>query len=334
MTVAVEMRRLVMTLCRTGRVAMVLLGFALAVLNGPQSAQAQVKLEYKFQEGKKLTYKMTSKKHQSLTFMGMEIESGEERALVESLTIGKRRGDRTLPIARKVESLRIEMSLPGGNVLTYDTAKPDSKIDAKGFAFLGDIFKLAGEVAYTVVLDDHNKVKTVEGIEKIKDTLEKLDPKTQEMIRNEYEVGTLKRSFEQAIQILPDILARPGEPWERIEIIEGDSGQTLSFRRKYEYLGTEKKGEKTLDKIGSKVLEIKNNINPSSNLPMKIVKSELKVESSEGRILFDREAGHLVSLGEKVRIRGNVTYSANGMDIPSTLDLSIETNVDLQPGSK
>jgi hypothetical protein len=334
MILAVEVRRSVMKVCRACKVAMAFLGVAYLALVWSQAAQAQVKLEYKFPEGKKLTYKMTSKRHQSLTFMGMEIESGEDRSLVESLTIGKRRGDRALPIARKVESLRVEISLPGGNILTYDTTNPNSKIDAKGFTFLGDVYKLAGEVAYTVVLDDHNKVKAVEGTEKLREKIEKLDPKTQDMIRTEYEADTFKRSFDQALQILPDVLARPGEPWERTQIVEADRGQTLSFRRKYEYVGTEKKGDKTLDKISSKVLEVKNNMDSNSNLPLKVVKSELKVESSEGKILFDRNEGHLVSSTEKVRIKGNITYSANGMDIPSTVDLNIETNVELQPAAK
>ena len=320
--------------CRAGKVAITFLGVACLALVWSQAAFAQVKLEYKFSEGKKLSYKITSKKHQSLTFMGMEVESDEDRTSVESFTVGKRRGDSSLPITRKVESLRVQMTLPGGIQLTYDTTDPNSRIDVPGFTFLGDVFKLAGEVAYTVVLDDHNKVKTVEGAEKLKEKIEKLDPKTQDMIRNEYEADTLKRSFEQAISVLPDILARPGEPWERTQIIDTDRGQSLNFRKKYEYLGTEKKGDKTLDRISIKVLEVKNETKSDSNLPLKTGKSELKVESSEGRILFDRDLGRPVSVREKVRIKGNINYSANGMDIPTAVNLSIETNVELQPEAK
>ena len=104
--------------------------------------------------------------------------------------------------------------------------------------------------------------------------------------------------------------------------------------RKFEYLGTQQKGDKKLDKIGSKVLEVKYTTDPNSNLDLKVVKSELKAESSEGTILFDREAGHMVSIKEKVRIKGNITLSAKGMDVPATLDVNIETNVELQPAAK
>ncbi len=40
------------------------------MLFGPRSTQAQVKLEYKFPEGEKLTYKTTVKTSQVLTLMG------------------------------------------------------------------------------------------------------------------------------------------------------------------------------------------------------------------------------------------------------------------------
>jgi hypothetical protein len=316
-----------------GKSRLVSLGVTFLTLIWCQVAQAQVKLEYKFPEGKKLTYKTSSKTHQSLTFMGMEVERSDNRVLVESFMIGKRRGDSTLPIARKVESLRVDLSLPGGNQVTYDTNDPKSRIDAPGFSFLGDVFKLAGEAAYTIVLDDHNKVKAIEGAEKLKEKIEKLDPKTQELIRIEYEAETLQRSFDQQLQILPDVLARQGEPWERTQTIATGDGQTLSFRRKYEYLGSEKNGVETLDKISSKVLEVKNNTDPSSNLPLKATKSELKVESSEGTILFDRKEGRVVSTREKMRIKGNITYTAGGMEVPTAVDLSIETSADLQPKS-
>ena len=82
------------------------------------------------------------------------------------------------------------------------------------------------------------------------------------------------------------------------------------------------------------MLEVKYNTDPDSNLPLKPIKSDLKPESSDGTILFDREGGHVVSSTDKVRIKGDITFSANGQELPSTLDLNIETHVELQPASK
>jgi hypothetical protein len=129
-------------------------------------------------------------------------------------------------------------------------------------------------------------------------------------------------------------LTRPGESWERTQVVDAGGGQTLSFRKKFDYVGSEKKGDKTLDKINTKVLDVKIQTDPDSNLPLKPVKSELKPDSSEGTILFDREAGHVVASNDKVHIKGDMTLSANGQELQSTLDLTIETKQELQPASK
>ena len=92
--------------CRTRNVGLALVGIVCLTLGWSETAQAQVKLEHKYVEGQKLTYKTTSKIHQTLTLMGMEIESSDERSMVTSLATGKRRSDSTLPVERKVESLR------------------------------------------------------------------------------------------------------------------------------------------------------------------------------------------------------------------------------------
>lgn len=319
---------------RAGKIGVASLGFTCCALIWSQAAQAQVKLEHKYIEGQKLKYKVTAKTHQTLTLMGMEIETSEERSMVTSLTTGKRRSDGALPVERKVESMRTEMALPGGMNLKFDTADPDAKIDAPGLAFLSELFKLAGEVVYTIVLDDHNKVKAIEGTEKLKEKAEKLEQPARDLMSKQFDSEKLKKNFEQESQILPDVLTRPGETWERTQVVEIGGGQTLSFRKKFEYTGTEKKGDKTLDKISSKILDVKYQSDPDSNLPLKPIKSDLKPESSDATILFDREEGHVVTSTDKVRIKGNITFSANGQELPSTLDLTIENSAELQPASK
>ena len=104
------------------------------------------------------------------------------------------------------------------------------------------------------------------------------------------------------------------------------AARSLTFKKKYEYVGTEMKGDKTLDKIKSRVTEVELKQDPASDSPLKIVKSNLKVAASEGTILFDREEGHVVSAQGKDPVKGDMmTYSFNGMEIPGALDLTMET---------
>ncbi len=106
--------------------------------------------------------------------------------------------------------------------------------------------------SYTVVLDNQNKVKAIEGTEKLLEKADTLSPQAKAAIRSRLETDTLKKAFEQALRHLPDVLTRPGESWERTEVVDLGSKQILTLQKKYEYVGTEKVGDKTLDKITSK----------------------------------------------------------------------------------
>ena len=315
--------------------AIAIFGIACLATVGPQTAHAQVKLEYKFPEGKKQTYKTTSRVRQLLTFMNnMEKESVMRETKVWSRSVGKRRGDSTLPIEEKVEFLHDEYTFPGGMKLTLDSSDPKTKIADRDLTFLADVFKLESMIAYVVVLDGQAKVKAIEGTEQLKQKAENLNaPIAREEFQNEIGADRLTRKFEQGIHNFPDILARTGEPWERTEVLE-INGKTFTVRKKYEYRGTEKKGDKTLEKISSKVLEVKYDQDQTGKLPVKVIKSDLKVESSEGTILFDREEGHVVSASDKIRIKGNMTYSAAGVDQTGAFDLNVDSNTQLQPEAK
>ena len=59
-----------------------------------------------------------------------------------------------------------------------------------------------------------------------------------------------------------------------------------------------------------------------------MTKSDLKVESSDGQLLFDREAGAMIERSDKTRIKGDMTLNVNGNDIPITLDLTLEAKTE------
>ena len=324
-----------MTIHCAGRWMIITLGAACLAPFWSQNAQAQVRLEYKFPEGKKLTYKTTARVRQVLTFMNnMAKESVLRETKVWTRSVGKRRADLTFPIEEKVEFLRHEYTFPGGTKLTLDSAGPKPKINDPALNFVGDVFKLESALAYAVVLDEKAKVKGIEGTGQLKERAEKLEsPIAREEFQNEIGTDRLTTKFEQAIHNFPDGPVRTGEPWERTEVLE-INGKTFTVRKKYEYRGTEKKGDKTLEKVACKVLEVKYGQDSKSTLPVKVVKSDLKVESSDGTILFDREQGHVVGSSDRIRIKGNMTYSAGGVDQPAQFNLTLDVNTQLQSATK
>ena len=320
-----------MTANRAGRPGTALLGLAFLALLWPETASAQVKLEYKYPEGKKFSYKGVTKTKQVLTLMGMEIETESTENVSSSLVIGKKRSDGGLPVEERIDSLRAELSLPGGVSITYDTKEPDAKIETPGLAFLGEIFKMAGDMTYTIVLDDKSNVKAVEGTEKLLEKADKLSEAARDSIRSRLEADKLKLKFEQDHKNVPDILARPGEPWQRTEVMDIGGGQVLTVEKKYTYVGVDKKDGKSYDKISAQAIKVDFKQDPQTKSPLKVVKSELKVETSTGTILFDREVGQVFDAKGKTHYKGTMTFEAAGMEIPGQIDLIFDTNTQLQP---
>jgi hypothetical protein len=260
--------------------------------------------------------------------MGMEIQSRENKTVIVTQAIGKRRADSSLPVEVKVRSLRANLGFHGGARLTFDSTKPDEKVDPE-FAPLIELYQLESAAAYTVVVDGQGKVKAIEGTEPLLQKAARLDAIAREQIRSRIEPDRLKAQFEQDHRNLPDGPVRPGESWERTETLDF-GGQALSFRKKYEYAGTEKRGGKTLDKITAKVLEVKCLPDSSAVSPLKVTKSDLKVESSEGTILFDREAGLLVEAREQTQVKGSMTFSGGGTDTSGQMQMRFQNNTQLQ----
>ena len=124
-----------------------------------------------------LAYKTTSRARQVMTFMGTQIESVKRETKEWSRSVGKRRGDSTLPVEEKVQSLRVDYTLPGGIKLSLDSRNPNIKIDNIQLAFCGRSVQ-AGEYNR---LPRHRrqriKVKAIEWAEKLRERAEKLaDP--------------------------------------------------------------------------------------------------------------------------------------------------------------
>jgi len=310
-----------------------LAAMALVCVVGPP-AGAQVKLEFKVAEGTTERHKVESKLHQIVTIMDMDIETNLDQAAMATAANGTRKADGTLPIETTLDSLKMKMSLPGGIEINLDSADKDLKVDLPQLAFIADMLKAIRGTSYTVVLDAKNNVKSVEGTEKNLAKVNEMPKQAAEGLRHHFDPDRIKREYEQIHTIFPDGLVREGEPWEHTETNEVGGGQSLTFKKQYEYKGTVKKGDKTLDKIAVKALDVTYKMDPNPEAPAKVTKSDLKIDSSEGMILFDREAGAVVERHDKTRIKGDMSLSAGGKDLEAKLDLTIETNATVEQAGK
>lgn len=302
-----------------------------AVLGSAVSAPAQVKLGFKFPENKDFSYVETVKVDQTLTLAGQEVPTKSEQSVRSRSSVGAKRDDGSIPVKRTIEALKVQLDLPMGINLTIDTEdKGDPPAgELPQLKPIRDVIKALAGATYTVVMDPSGKVAAVEGAEQAV-KVDDLDQMVADQIKKRFDADRLKRETAEEYGVFPDSLLRKGEPWDRTETQDLGGGQTLTYQKQYEYQGTVDQGGKALDKISVKVNTVSYAMEPNPGFPLTVDKSDLKIDSSDGSILFDRELGQIVSNHLKMRIVGDMTFTANGQNVPAKLDLTMETDSELK----
>ena len=133
--------------------------------------------------GKTRTYKAVSKTTQLLAIAGQEIKTESRESSTRSSKVGQKRDDSSHTIEQKTESVHLEMSLPMDITVNFDTSDPNAKINNPALAFLEEVAKLNAEITYTVLLDNRNKVKAIEGTEKLLEKAGKLSDQAKNAVR-------------------------------------------------------------------------------------------------------------------------------------------------------
>ncbi len=287
--------------------------------------RAQVTLNETLVEGAKTSTETTVMTQQILTINGTDVATEGDQTITTTKAIGSRRPDGTLPIVVTVDAIRADLALPGDLSLSFDSANPPAEKDDSPIGFLVEALRAMVGARYTITLDKQDKFVSVEGMQAILDRATELDPKAADYIKNQLDPATVERSYAQEHNYLPPGLVRAGDTWESTEVEPIGGGQTLTFRKRYEYRGTVERDGRTLDKIDVRSLDVAYRMEPQANAPAQVDKSALGIEDSEGTILFDREAGRTVDVRTKDRITGDLTLRINQAELPSTLDLTLET---------
>ncbi len=287
---------------------------------GTGIASAQVTLELKYPEGTKHLVHTEGMSNQKMTLAGMAIDTKSTSFGIATTTIGKRDADGLLKLEEKVESLQVELSLPGGLSLRFDSTNPGKKADIPQLEPVLDSCR-SQCLPVTVELDAKNKIQSANLPE---GEYEKLP----ESVREAFTTEVLKKGLERSLACLPDEPVKKGDRWERSTELHLGEGQVMSFRTKFEYAGTLEQDGKTLDKITGKVFEV--NYSAKANPAYQITKSDFKVIDSDGTYLFDREQGAVVLRSSKVQIGGTLTMVINGMELPGEVDLTMEEKVTRQ----
>src|SRR5262249_12314930 len=139
----------------------------------------------------------------------------------------------------------------------------------------------------TYQIGGDGRVARVEGIQA---TINKAPAEAIKGLEEQLNEQRLKDEFEIQMRMLPDTPVQVGDTWQRVESIPIAGGTTMAIDRVDEYLGTVNRGGRDLDQV--KVTDKTVRLTLGQNdIGLTLKDSDLKVESSEGTLLFDRELG-------------------------------------------
>lgn len=290
----------------------------LAGISAP--ALAQVKFERKIQEDSTRVSEQVTRVEQKLTIAGMENDTESDSRVTVRVTAGKRDGSGNIRIQEKVESLMITTKTQGTEYV-FDSSNPD-KTSGSALEIMRPVHKAMSGRTSTSVFDKDGKIIQVEFDQ---DPLNGLDDQVRALVKNEFDAEKIKKSANEEIERIPAEPVNKGDSWERTNKRGLGAGQFLTVTTRYTYEGEIEKGGKKLDKISSKVLSV-DLILEDSPLPLTIKSTDLKPSESKGELLYDRAQGRVISASSMVRIVGDLTFSINNMDLPSKLDLKMESS--------
>jgi len=289
---------------------------------------AQVVLQSKYAPVSKRTTEVESSTHQILTIAGMDVETKSTTFITSTTTIGKRKSDGTLKVADHVSRLQIESTFPGAIKLTFDSDNPDKKSDTAQLEPVLNLYRAIAKNTTTRVLDKDNRFKSIRNTSGITDGLD-------ELVKGQLSEKHLAQTAIQEQNKYPTTPVKKGDSWERTEVTHLGAGQTLTLELVYKYAGTLNKDGRTLDRITRSVKSVRLDQDANAPAPVTLINSNLKPgPAATSERLFDRQRGITVSSQDKLQIKGDLTLSVNGMELPGKLDLTISIKTNVLPVSE
>ena len=306
----------------------VLLGFVAAgMLTGlaaPCKAQAPVSLIRKLPENSAFATATRQKVMQTMMVAGMKQDTSSEQTAVVRTRIGKRAADGSISVNTDFKQLQMQLKIPTLGDVTFDSVNPDKATDSP----LTPLLKAISSMAWTSTYDKNNVVTAVAGHDK---ALESLDAALRDGVKKRYEPDYLRATANDSLDRIPSKPTKPGESWVQTTTTRLDSAQSLTFTKKYTYRGVVESDGKTVDRIDVVTTAVKLEIEGGPGVPIKLIKSDLKIGKSNGTLLFDRQLGRVISETETNQIKGPITLGVGEQEFPAEIDLTIETEAIERP---
>ncbi|MFG0333075.1 MAG: DUF6263 family protein [Maioricimonas sp. JB049] len=288
----------------------------------PSLAAAQVSLKHDpaYRERTTVHSEVTVDTSQTLTLGEMDVKTSSSMFMMTRESVQGMTDEGGWKMRGNFETLQSDISLPGGLEFQFDSGNPDADQPVPALQPVADLMQTLAKAEWTTVIGADGKVKTV--------TFDG-DPLTgvPEAFRSQISPETWKKAANQILNRLPAEPVSKGDSWTRTESSDFGGGQTMTFEKKYTYLGPAEKDGQSLEKIGVETLSVTYRMEPNAASPVTITGSELEIADSEGEVLYSPEARTITGMNEKVHITGDLELEVNGQPLPGKLDLTIGTTM-------
>jgi hypothetical protein len=292
------------------------------LLATPLAVSAQVTLKFQTPDKVIVTSTVTAHTIQVLTLAGMVFETRTSQKAITRYQAGTRGTDGIIQIDGVIEAMKVKASFPEGVELTFDSTR-ENKPEGTQFDVMLDLYKALATAKTTRKLDKENRCLSystkIEGFDK-------LAPELKDSVKDQLDNDYLRDAENQKFKEVPFRLIQEGDSWETTFPMRLGGGQILELKRSFAYKGTTTVAGTEVHLIEMKVTAAELSQDANANTPAKITGSDLKVESSSGKILFDNKRGLVTQSELKFRLVGELKLDINGMELPGKLDLSIDIN--------
>ena len=283
----------------------------------PAVASAQTSLAHApiYTEGATIVTEVEIKTNQTMVLAGMNLETGADNFIVtKSIVTDATPGQ--VKIQNEIDRMQIDVSLPGGVKLTFDTGNPNNP-EAPGP--LGDITKfleIAKDSKWVLEIGADHQPKAVKFIGDEPTDLP-------EMYKADWKPERMLEEAKREIDRLPSEPVSKGDTWERNEDANIGQGQVFHMVREYTYLGSEEHNGIPMEKIAAKTKSLTLEVN-SPNPQVQIKDTDLSVKSSDSTLWYHPELKRITESTDEMRIVGTLKLVVNGNELPAELDLTMK----------
>jgi hypothetical protein len=272
------------------------------------AAQAPA-LRYRWTKGETLRYRINQETEvvmSGLPGMG-DMTVTNSMAQVYSMTVDDVAADGTATIKSKIDSVRMDMGTPMGN-MTYDSTSTTAPSDPTMAMMAKMMGGMIGETLTVVMAPDGN-LKSILGADvmmaKVKKNMPPDAANAGVDVDSMLGEAALRASYAQSFGILPAANVNTGESWSNVVKVPNPMGE-LTISRTFTLRGTETVNNRQLTKIGVAV-QVKGGAGGMG--PMS---TQVGSGTGDGEALFDQKLGRL----QRASIRQSVpmTLSMQGPD--------------------